>query len=688
MLHVVCVNAGNYQGRGAQYVNTLYDMVKRNLPDGFPGEFVCFTDDPTGLDPNIVARELPHPGLQGWWNKLALFKPGLFPNGHRVIYFDLDTVITGRLDEIVAYHGDFAILRDFYRLDGLQSSVMLWRVGSTEYIWNAYKKQGYPQEVRGRGTWGDQAFIEMCSARAGKWWVRIGSDEIVEIDILQSLFPGLFISYKASGKGSPDKASVVVFHGEPRPHDVVDGWVPHVWKVGGMFRADLDVVANVSNETLLENVRSSIKRPLAWFDTQEINSGHICIVGGGPSLEENLEELRLRAKNHQEIWALNGAGKYLMQHGIRPAVVVILDARKENSTFLDGLPAKTVGLFASQCHPDVFNKAHAIGMPVILWHANTPGVAELVEGFKDKPVHLIGGGTTVGMNAIVLAYAEGCRQIHLFGFDSSYRKRRHHAYKQVLNDNDRQLDALFRGKRYIVAPWMAQQVNEFQDLVPGLVADGCLITVTGDGLLPDVARDLGSNMPLTAAQIRAYEILKRIEFTGQPILGAEVGVFAGDLSVELLQASELIHLDMIDSWEGSGAGYEGDSGDWHAGLTEAQQDAYYRKAVDRTFFAAKRRIVFRMRSQAAAATLEGDYDFVFIDADHSYAGCKADIEAWAKKVKPGGLLCGHDYENEAFPKFGVKQAVDEFVAAKGLTLELGENYCWFVRMPVAAVAAA
>jgi hypothetical protein len=53
-------------------------------------------------------------------------------------------------------------------------------------------------------------------------------------------------------------------------------------------------------------------------------------------------------------------------------------------------------------------------------------------------------------------------------------------------------------------------------------------------------------------------------------------------------------------------------------------------------------------------------DFVFIDASHEYEDVKKDIEAWLPKVKPGGILAGHDYhgdENDWFP--GVKQAVNE-----------------------------
>src|SRR5574343_1175030 len=99
---------------GADYVNRLYDMVIRNLPEGYKGRFICFTDDPTGLHEGIVVKSLPE-GLDGWWNKLYLFSPDAFESGERVLYFDLDTAIVSKLDDIAAYKGDFAILRDFYR---------------------------------------------------------------------------------------------------------------------------------------------------------------------------------------------------------------------------------------------------------------------------------------------------------------------------------------------------------------------------------------------------------------------------------------------------------------------------------------------------------------------------------------------------------------------------------------------
>lgn len=51
-------------------------------------------------------------------------------------------------------------------------------------------------------------------------------------------------------------------------------------------------------------------------------------------------------------------------------------------------------------------------------------------------------------------------------------------------------------------------------------------------------------------------------------------------------------------------------------------------------------------------------DLVYIDADHFYASVVADIRAWLPKVKPGGWIGGHDYNDERW-KPEVNRAVDE-----------------------------
>jgi hypothetical protein len=173
MLEVACVKVGTRYS--AEYVNVLFDMVRRNLPAGFPGRFVCFTDDATGLDPLITVREIPKDlAGRGWWAKLHLFSPAAFEKGTRVLYFDLDTVVCGPLDAIAAYQGPFAILRDAYRKDGLQSSVMAWEAGTAGRLWARWLMSGKP-DIEG----GDQAWIEQT---------------LREYTILQDVFPDKFRS--------------------------------------------------------------------------------------------------------------------------------------------------------------------------------------------------------------------------------------------------------------------------------------------------------------------------------------------------------------------------------------------------------------------------------------------------------------------------------------------------------------
>jgi hypothetical protein len=75
-----------------------------------------------------------------------------------------------------------------------------------------------------------------------------------------------------------------------------------------------------------------------------------------------------------------------------------------------------------------------------------------------------------------------------------------------------------------------------------------------------------------------------------------------------------------------------------------------------------------------------ELDLVFIDADHTYEGCREDIEAWSSKLKRGGWIGGHDYGNSWGGHWGVKQAADEWVEREGLELERGQDMTWWVRM--------
>lgn len=173
-----------------------------------------------------------------------------------------------------------------------------------------------------------------------------------------------------------------------------------------------------------------------------------------------------------------------------------------------------------------------------------------------------------------------------------------------------------------------------------------------------------------AATLRAFEVLRRLP--DGPVVGAEIGVWRGYMSYALLCRPDLI-LFMVDSWlgiEGFGEQY-----------SPRVQDECKANALEITKYAGARRQVLHQDSKDAARGMKDkSLDFVFIDADHSYNGCKSDIGYWKSKVKDGGLIGGHDYANPRFP-FGeeVKKAVDEAVSGNNWKLDLGRNTTWFCR---------
>lgn len=456
MVTFVCVNVGNYQGRGAEYVNILCNMIARNLPEQH--KYVCFTDDPTGISSEIECRLITEQ-LNGWWNKLYMFKPSsLTSDDGRVIYVDLDTVILSSLDEIVKYAGKFAILRDFYRPNGLQSSFMMWEGGDHNYIWNNWIAAGKP-EING----GDQAWVEIYFQRKNR-------------DILQQIYPQCFVSYRVHClEIFPKTAKVVCFHGADKPHNT-HGWVDHIWKIDGGSALELVNVGNTKEETLIENIKHSLTLPNPLLQRLEPHDGVAAVVGGGPSLKTSY------IPPQYTIFATNNSWRLLDRFDYH----VMLDARPENAQFI---PSTGKKFYASQVWPGCITE------DVTIWHSYADGIQEII---KDEPRETVyvGGGSSVGLKTLVIAFLLGYRKIHLYGFDSSYEEDSHHAYPQALNDGERVIDVVCNDKEYRAAPWMVTQVEEFKDLAAMLVAEGCEITVHGSGLLPDIAKEMGKDDPL------------------------------------------------------------------------------------------------------------------------------------------------------------------------------------------------
>jgi uncharacterized Rossmann fold enzyme len=494
VIRFVCVSVGPRYGM--EYVAILANMIARNasLLEGFSIE--CVTDRPGEL-PEGVGYIPAHPDLPGWWQKVFLFSEAMpWSEGDRIVYLDLDVCVTGRLEDLVERKG---IIAD-WNWPGFNSSVMVWDHGEHRAVWDCFS----PDMIDAPGRMLPADLLPKGQINGGdQEWLFEAQERGFDADPWPLLPSGWCLSYRGHATAwPPNDCKVVVFHGEPKPDAVRDGWVPNVWKIGGFTSLPEMRGVNVTAEQIAQNIRASVQRDLPWFTGFRESGRRAVVVGGGPSMLAHLGDIRAHKRQGASIITVNNAWRVLVDHGIFPDNHIMLDARPENAAFLDGAPEGVRYLIASQCAPEVFDAL--AGREVVVWHngfGDNAVIREILqpwwdEGPEQRPCVIVPGGGTVGLRALWLCALSGFRTLHLYGFDSSYDGDRHHAYAQPINDADRVMEvalldpATGREKRYAAARWMVRQAEEFRSHWQDLRREGVTIHVHGQGLLPDIARML------------------------------------------------------------------------------------------------------------------------------------------------------------------------------------------------------
>jgi hypothetical protein len=226
---------------GPEYVNRLARAVSANLTR--PHRIGCMTDDPEGLAPEIRAIPIPEFGpprerwtYRGNWPKLGLFAPGVFEDDALILYLDLDVLVYGSLDvffDRVERMGGLHELRDWNPIllwvlpvrlrpnRGGQGSILLWRA-----------REQYHIHTHFLNNW--QA-VQADAGPDGRYFGQIAWRRHDLPHDWSASFKRHCLGYTPFGLWTteakrPDWARIVVFHGTPRPAELVaDGdysWGP------------------------------------------------------------------------------------------------------------------------------------------------------------------------------------------------------------------------------------------------------------------------------------------------------------------------------------------------------------------------------------------------------------------------------------------------------------------------------
>lgn len=251
----------------------------------------------------------------------------------------------------------------------------------------------------------------------------------------------------------------------------------------GFGKAPEVISPEPSVDDLLANMRANCRHELPAVKLEPAHDGHAVICGSGPSLVDDLDEIKWRQQHSQVVFAINGAADFLRDHGIVPDWLVVMDKDPACIRFIERRSAVRF-LMGSQADPSLVDSLVATGHDVTLFHLNLPGAAEIV-----RKGLLCGGAQTAGLTLPFVVEAMGYRKVHLFGLDSSDRKGAH-AYEEPEGDRAISVEAWVGRERFTGSVAMVNQARAFPDVAKALTDRGVLITVHGSGLLPALAKQL------------------------------------------------------------------------------------------------------------------------------------------------------------------------------------------------------
>ena len=161
------------------------------------------------------------------------------------------------------------------------------------------------------------------------------------------------------------------------------------------------------------------------------------------------------------------------------------------------------------------------------------------------------------------------------------------------------------------------RLNKLYGLSPRMVP--CL---TGEESLPTLGEVTREELGI---------LCNRFGFTS----GVEVGVRDGEFSECLIKGNPGMALTSIDPWQAYRAG--------RTVVTQKEQDAIYASAVARLSKYPTVTIVREDNLVTVTRIPDQSLDFVYLDGDHEFGQVARELVAWTPKVRPGGLMTGHDF---------------------------------------------
>lgn len=260
---ILCMKWGTLYG--ADVVNRLYGMSRRHVTGEL--RFICFTDDSSGVRPEVECLPLPElgceipPDVPGKWPKQALWGRDLFGLEGVALYIDLDSVIVGSLDAYFE-HGDpdaVYTARNWVQplRRGAQTSIFRFRIGAHAYMLDDLRAD--PAGVSRRYQM-EQNYVTRGIRGGVRYWPEAWTKHFR----MHCMGPWP-LRYVRSPR-LPRGCRLVTFPGRPKPEDAALGrWGPTTWWRPPGAQLGYARAQRREGNGFLKHVKRYV-RPTPWID--------------------------------------------------------------------------------------------------------------------------------------------------------------------------------------------------------------------------------------------------------------------------------------------------------------------------------------------------------------------------------------------------------------------------------------
>lgn len=219
-IEIVCFKWGGWgQPFGFEYIFRLHNMLKRYL--SIPFNFHVFSDKRMGVLSDVNLHLIPDFIMK--YYKLNFPKFYVYSSLHgitgRVIMIDLDTIITGSLDEMFSYDGDWCGIKPMRPgRTHIGGGLVSFEHSKFTWLWEEMKNNldYFIDKYKGKER---LVYQELMREYPDRW---------------QDLYPGQLVGYKRGVRkvgGLNSDVRFVAFHGNPRPHEIRnEQWMREYWK--------------------------------------------------------------------------------------------------------------------------------------------------------------------------------------------------------------------------------------------------------------------------------------------------------------------------------------------------------------------------------------------------------------------------------------------------------------------------